>query len=255
MDIKPHRPHHSEAAGHAHQPHHQATHPESAAPQVHHFQEPDPAEKQAWTPARSGYNKLAIASLVAAFVFAPFGSIAAIVLGLMAKRQIDDSHGKESGMGFAWAGMIFGALGVFASGVRLIGGDASQVGPIVGTAIGVVLVGGLAYVFFTQVKDARVQGLLNNRKQIITFVLGIAAVVIILMLQPVVGNGLASLISGTNTCKGFMDADPQTRASVIAKLYKERYPHGSSMGAANALMNAEYVCEYSPDKKLSDINF
>jgi hypothetical protein len=58
-------------------------------------------------------NGLAIASLVAGFLwFMWLGSIAAVVLGHVALRQINHSHGRQSGKGLAITGLVFGYLGL-----------------------------------------------------------------------------------------------------------------------------------------------
>ena len=57
-------------------------------------------------------NPLAIASLVCSLVCWGIGSIAAIVLGRMAKQQIAESGGTQSGEGLAQAGIIIGIVGL-----------------------------------------------------------------------------------------------------------------------------------------------
>ena len=58
-------------------------------------------------------NGLAIASLVASLVWAcGLGSVAAVVLGVMAHRQIRERG--EGGSGLATAGIVLGGLGVLA---------------------------------------------------------------------------------------------------------------------------------------------
>jgi hypothetical protein len=58
-------------------------------------------------------NGLAIASLIAGFLWMIWlGSIAAIVLGHVALRQIRASHGRQSGKGLAIAGLAFGYFGL-----------------------------------------------------------------------------------------------------------------------------------------------
>ncbi len=62
-----------------------------------------------WPPPGYGYppptNTLAILALVMAFVFSPVG----LVLGVVARRQIRETH--EQGDGLALAGIIVGGIG------------------------------------------------------------------------------------------------------------------------------------------------
>ena len=58
-------------------------------------------------------NGLAVASLVCGIVWAfGLGSVAALVLGYMARSQIDRSGGREGGRGLAVAGIVLGWIGV-----------------------------------------------------------------------------------------------------------------------------------------------
>jgi hypothetical protein len=58
-------------------------------------------------------NGLAVASLVAGFLWvAWFGSIIAVIFGHIALRQISQSGGRETGSGFAIAGLVLGYMGV-----------------------------------------------------------------------------------------------------------------------------------------------
>jgi hypothetical protein len=64
-----------------------------------------------WTPPQT--NLLAIASLaLSLFWLAGMGSIGAVVLGHMAKRQIAASDGRQTGDTLATAGLVIGYLGV-----------------------------------------------------------------------------------------------------------------------------------------------
>jgi len=64
-------------------------------------------------------NGFAIASLVLGIIWIyAVGSILALVFGYMAKKQIDESGGRESGRGMAVAGIVLGWIGV--GGVILI---------------------------------------------------------------------------------------------------------------------------------------
>lgn len=69
---------------------------------------PAPAE---WRPQTT--NGFAVASLVLGIVwFWGLGSILALVLGYVAKSQIDQSRGAEGGRGMAIAGIVLGWVGV-----------------------------------------------------------------------------------------------------------------------------------------------
>src|SRR4051794_35455104 len=58
-------------------------------------------------------NTLAIISLVASLVWVcGLGSIAAVITGFMARKQIRQSGGRETGDGLALAGIIIGCIGV-----------------------------------------------------------------------------------------------------------------------------------------------
>lgn len=77
-----------------------------------------PAAGQTWqtpSPAKTT-NVKAVVSLILALVWlGGLGSIAAIVVGVMARRDIDRSEGREGGEGVALAGIIIGALGLLAT--------------------------------------------------------------------------------------------------------------------------------------------
>ncbi len=69
-----------------------------------------------WTPPQT--NVLAILSLVLSLIWiAGLGSIGAVVLGHMAKRQIAESNGRQTGAGLATAGLVIGYIGI---GILLI---------------------------------------------------------------------------------------------------------------------------------------
>ena len=70
-----------------------------------------PAAGYAYTTAPKT-NPLAIGSLVCSLVSCGIGSIAAIVLGHMAKKQIKESGGTQTGDGLATAGLVLGYIGV-----------------------------------------------------------------------------------------------------------------------------------------------
>lgn len=61
-------------------------------------------------------NVLAVLSLVAALVWVfGVGSLAAIVLGILGRKRIRESGGREGGGGFAVAGIVLGTLGLLAT--------------------------------------------------------------------------------------------------------------------------------------------
>lgn len=65
------------------------------------------------TPPQRTVNGLAIASLVLSVVnVCGIGGIAGIVTGFMARKQIRESGGSQSGDGLALAGIIVGFIGV-----------------------------------------------------------------------------------------------------------------------------------------------
>lgn len=68
-------------------------------------------------------NALAIGSLVASLVWmGGLSSVAAIVLGVLAKQQIAASGGRERGEGMATAGIVLGIVGVALPLLALVGG-------------------------------------------------------------------------------------------------------------------------------------
>lgn len=82
------------------------------------------------TPAKSGTNGKAIASLVFSILGAGIFSIIGLILGYRAKREIDESGGAQGGRGLALAGIIIGWVtlaGTILWAIILIaaGGDAN----------------------------------------------------------------------------------------------------------------------------------
>ena len=76
---------------------------------------PAPAAVYAPAPAAATTNGLAIAAFVAGFFwFAWLGSVCAVIFGHVALRQIKDSGGRQSGSGFAVAGLVLGYLQIAA---------------------------------------------------------------------------------------------------------------------------------------------
>jgi hypothetical protein len=68
-------------------------------------------------------NPLAVASLVASLVWmGGLSSVAAIVLGVLAKQQIGASGGRQRGEGMATAGIVLGIVGIVLPLLALVGG-------------------------------------------------------------------------------------------------------------------------------------
>lgn len=90
--------------------------PRSAAP-------PSWAAGSASAPVTGDLNPLAVASLVASLVWmGGLSSVAAIVLGVLARRQIDESGGRQRGEGLATAGIVLGIVGIVLPLLALMGG-------------------------------------------------------------------------------------------------------------------------------------
>jgi hypothetical protein len=65
------------------------------------------------SPAPAGVNILAIGSLFFGIVWLlGLGSLVAVILGFIARRQIERSEGRQSGRGLATAGVVLGMAGV-----------------------------------------------------------------------------------------------------------------------------------------------
>jgi hypothetical protein len=79
-----------------------------------------PAAAPGYPAAQPGYgyatapktNGLAIASLVVSLVVCGIGSIAGVIMGHIARRQIRESGGTQTGDGLALAGIIIGYIGL-----------------------------------------------------------------------------------------------------------------------------------------------
>jgi hypothetical protein len=70
---------------------------------------------------RQTVNGFAIASMVLGIIWIYWiGSVLALVFGYIAKRQIAASQGRESGDGFATAGIILGWIGVAAVVILIV---------------------------------------------------------------------------------------------------------------------------------------
>ncbi len=83
------------------------------------MQEPRPPQQSypyaypSYAPVATGTNGMAIASLVAGFLWLGWlGSFAAVVFGHVALSQIDQSQGRQGGRGMAIAGLALGYFGV-----------------------------------------------------------------------------------------------------------------------------------------------
>jgi Domain of unknown function (DUF4190) len=64
-----------------------------------------------WAPPKT--NPMAIGSLVLSLLWlGGIGSVGAVVLGHMSKREIARSEGRETGAGLATAGVVIGYIGV-----------------------------------------------------------------------------------------------------------------------------------------------
>ena len=64
-------------------------------------------------PQPTSTNGMAIASLVLGILWLYWiGSILALIFGYIAKRQIDESQGRQTGRGMAIAGIVLGWIGV-----------------------------------------------------------------------------------------------------------------------------------------------
>jgi len=68
----------------------------------------------------SGTNGYAVASLVLGIVWLwPVGAVLAVIFGYKARREIDQSGGRQSGRGMAVAGIVLGWIGI-AGGALLV---------------------------------------------------------------------------------------------------------------------------------------
>lgn len=69
---------------------------------------------------------MAIASLVLGLIGLGIGSVLAIIFGFMAKKNIRESGGTQTGGGMATAGIVLGILGVVGVLILLVSGLASS---------------------------------------------------------------------------------------------------------------------------------
>ncbi|MGI8750939.1 MAG: DUF4190 domain-containing protein [Acidimicrobiales bacterium] len=71
------------------------------------------------TPGRT--NGLAIASLVLGILWiVGLGAVAALILGIVGKNQIDRSNGEQTGRGLAIAGIVLGAIGIIGAIIFIV---------------------------------------------------------------------------------------------------------------------------------------
>ncbi len=90
--------------------------PPDAPPSYRLPQQPGPAPGYYYGPPaaqKQTTNGFAIASMVLGIIWAYWiGSVLALVFGYIAKKQINESNGKEGGSGMATAGIVLGWVGV-----------------------------------------------------------------------------------------------------------------------------------------------
>jgi hypothetical protein len=80
-------------------------------------------------PTSSKTSGLAVASLVMGFLWmGGMGSLVALILGLLAKSEINRSRGMISGRGLAMGGIILGSIGLLAAAAMLAVSMALHVG-------------------------------------------------------------------------------------------------------------------------------
>jgi hypothetical protein len=81
-----------------------------------------PAVRPAFVRPERSTNGLAIASLVSALLWAWWlGSVAAVIMGHVALRQINRSGGRQGGRGVALAGLAIGYLGILTLALVMLG--------------------------------------------------------------------------------------------------------------------------------------
>jgi hypothetical protein len=78
-----------------------------------------PVVTDVWTPPTT--NPMAIGSLVLSLIWlGGLGSVGAVVLGHMAKREIAGSQGRQSGANLATAGLVIGYIGLALMAIYLL---------------------------------------------------------------------------------------------------------------------------------------
>ena len=79
----------------------------------------EPVVTEVWTPPKT--NPMAIASLALSLLWlGGLGSIGAVVLGHMAKREIARSQGRQTGANLAKAGLVIGYIGLVIMALYLL---------------------------------------------------------------------------------------------------------------------------------------
>lgn len=117
--------------------------PQGPAPYQTPQQPPQPAPYQTLPPPpppapKKSYSVWAIVSLVAGilnFKFAPFGAIAALVTGYVARNEIRESNGTLEGQGMAIAGIVLGWVGLAFSIIMVVLSVLFMVGMITSTPL------------------------------------------------------------------------------------------------------------------------
>ncbi|HAS12906.1 MAG TPA: hypothetical protein DCS55_20720, partial [Acidimicrobiaceae bacterium] len=107
---------------------------------------PPPPPGASWGgPAPTKTNGLAIASLVLGILWLYWiGSILALIFGLIAKSQIDNSNGTQTGRGLAVAGIVLGLIGIVVpllavAAITFLGEEADQQFTEVGDTLGLIV--------------------------------------------------------------------------------------------------------------------
>jgi hypothetical protein len=78
-----------------------------------------PVVTDVWTPPKT--NPMAIGSLVLSLLWlGGLGSVGAVVLGHMSKREIASSQGRQSGANLATAGLVIGYIGLALMAIYLL---------------------------------------------------------------------------------------------------------------------------------------
>ena len=76
-------------------------------------QPPPPPAQPPYPGQQARWNAFAIASMVLGIIWIYWiGSILALIFGYIAKSQIEQSGGREQGMGMAVAGIVLGWVGI-----------------------------------------------------------------------------------------------------------------------------------------------
>lgn len=89
--------------------------PYQAPPPPYQAPPPPPPYQAPKTEPNNGYSLWAVISLIAGilnFKFPPFGAIAALITGYVARNEIKKSNGTMGGSGMATAGIVLGWVGI-----------------------------------------------------------------------------------------------------------------------------------------------